>query len=152
VALTGLAPLGLNLRGFSPDWLLILVLFLALRAAPETAYLGAFLFGWAEGYLSLAPPGFFPLKLMIGVLIARGVVRKLEVTGLFPVALLTFILGEALKAGFEPWLLGLVTASARRPFLTAETLILATRASLTTALIAGPVFSLLDSWFKPQGK
>jgi hypothetical protein len=148
VTLTGWPGFGLDLRGFRPDWPLTLTLWLALRAEFNLALGGAFIFGLGQGYLTLAPPGLFSLKLMVGVLIVRLVVRKLEISGTF-LTLLALTLSGLLSLGLEPWLLEL---TASQPFLARPTAHLVARTALLTALTIIPIFAFWDRLFRPPLK
>jgi hypothetical protein len=149
-ALTGQPETGLALSGWRPDWPFLLTLFLALRAELGLAYGGAFFFGLFQGYPTLASPGLFSLKLMVGVLIARGIASKLEIGGFFPLTILALTLFGALAVGLEPWLLNLTWPFSRYSFLSGETLVLSAREGLATAFFVGPVFFVLDRLIRPQ--
>jgi rod shape-determining protein MreD len=150
IVLTGWPWAGLYLVGWRPDWLLILTLYLCLRAESYVAYLGAFIFGFFQSYISLAPPGAFSLKLMVGVLITRLLIRKLELGRTSPKIFLVLGLHLGLNAGFEPYLLNLVQPQLRYQFLSEQTLILTTRTGLVTALFIGPLFGILDYFIRPK--
>ncbi|MDR2141187.1 MAG: rod shape-determining protein MreD [Deltaproteobacteria bacterium] len=149
-AVTGFPRAGLYLNGWRPDWAFLLTLFLALRTESWLAYLGAFVLGFFQGYLSLAPPGLFCLKLALGVLITRGLARKLELKGFLPLSLLALCLGGALGLGLEPWLLGLTQSQPSYQFLNEPTLIIAARTVFVSALGVAPFFRLLDRLFHPK--
>ncbi|MDR1085694.1 MAG: hypothetical protein LBP22_12805 [Deltaproteobacteria bacterium] len=147
---TGWPRAGLYLKGWRPDWLLILTLFLCLRAELYAAYLGAFIFGFFYSYLSLAPAGLFSLKLMAGVLITRFIVSKLELGRTSPKILLVLGLQLALSLGLEPMLLKLVHPHIIYQFLSEETLLQTVRTGIVTALFTGPVFAFLDLIIRPK--
>ncbi|MDR0549917.1 MAG: hypothetical protein LBI10_10980 [Deltaproteobacteria bacterium] len=150
-ALTGRAEVGVALAGFRPEWPFLLTLYLSLRTEGYLAYIGAFYFGLFQGYLSPTPPGLYSLKLLVGVLIVRGVIRKLELGGAGSLFLLTLGVYGGLAGGLEPWLLGLVKPAPKAaPYLTAETLLLTARICLITALACPLVFGILDRLFKPK--
>jgi hypothetical protein len=87
---------------------------------------------------------------MIGVLIARGVNRKLEIGRAFSLTAFCFGLYGALAVGLEPWLLGLTLAGADYAFLSRETLTLSVRSGLATALFCVPTFAFLDRLIRPK--
>jgi rod shape-determining protein MreD len=143
---------GIGLRGWRPEWPLLLTVYLSLRTETPAACTGAFGLGLFQNYTSLAPGGLFSLKLMLGVLITRLLIRKLEFERTSARILLVLGLHLTLTAGLEQFLLNLVQPNPRHPYLSRETLILIARTGLVSALAASPLFGLLDRLLGPKDK
>jgi hypothetical protein len=124
---------------------LILTIWLSFRTESPVAFLGAFLLGLGFGYLTIAPPGLFSLKLLVGVLILRLIAYKLDVRGAFLV-LITLLLSLLLNLVLEPWLLEL--GGLTLPTVLAAPLV--ARTALVTALAVIPSLAILDRFFRPK--
>lgn len=93
----------LALLGARPDWLLVVVVFLALYAPPQDAVLGAALIGLGGDLLSIERLGLLVLSYVLAALVIVGVREHVFKNAHTTRFILTLVVGLALRLGWTAY-------------------------------------------------
>ncbi len=101
----------LTLLGSRPDWLLVVVVFLALYAPPQDAVLGAGLIGLGGDLLSIERLGLLVLSYVLVAMVIVGVREHVFKSAHTTRFILTLVVGLALRVGWAAYYRALYDAS-----------------------------------------
>jgi rod shape-determining protein MreD len=131
------------LWGYTPDLLIIIIAYLALRTELYLGVAGAFILGFLHDGLTLSPPGFFPLVLITSVFLIKLLMKIVELNRLIIKIPVVFILFYLIYLVFYPSLMYIYIGSAS--FMVISHAITAyCIEALITALLAPLFFALFD--------